>query len=63
MEDENILGAHHGHSIKHHIDVLVEKSLIKISLDDKVTLHDLIKDMGREIVRRESPKEPGKRSR
>ncbi|XP_027923241.1 TMV resistance protein N-like isoform X3 [Vigna unguiculata] len=62
-EVEDILRAHHGHNIKHHIDVLVEKSLIKISLDGKVTLHDLIKDMGREIVRRESPKEPGKRSR
>ncbi|BAU01584.1 TMV resistance protein [Vigna angularis] len=62
-EVEDILRAHHGHSIKHHIDVLVEKSFIKISLDGKVTLHNLIEDMGREIVRRESPKEPGKRSR
>ena len=26
-------------------------------------LHDLIEDMGKEIVRRESPTEPGKRSR
>jgi len=62
-EVEDILRAHHGHSIKHHIEVLVEKSLIKVSLDGKVTLHDLIEDMGREIVRRESPKQPGKRSR
>jgi hypothetical protein len=28
-----------------------------------VTLHDLIEGMGKEIVRQESPKEPGKRSR
>jgi hypothetical protein len=28
-----------------------------------VTLHNLIQDMGREIVRQESPLEPGKRSR
>ena len=28
-----------------------------------MTLHDLIEDMGKEIVRRESPKEPGERSR
>ncbi|KAL2334239.1 hypothetical protein Fmac_015452 [Flemingia macrophylla] len=38
---EEILRAHHGHCIKHHIGVLVEKSLIKISFDGKVTLHDL----------------------
>ncbi|CAJ1947541.1 unnamed protein product [Sphenostylis stenocarpa] len=62
-EMEDILRAHHGHCMKHHIRVLVEKSLVKISLDGNVTLHDLIEDMGREIVRKESPKEPGKRSR
>jgi hypothetical protein len=26
-------------------------------------MHDLLQEMGREIVRQESPKEPGKRSR
>ena len=26
-------------------------------------MHDLLQDMGKEIVRRESPKEPGGRSR
>ena len=26
-------------------------------------MHDLLRDMGREIVRQESPDEPGKRSR
>ncbi|KAL2951428.1 hypothetical protein AAZX31_19G049700 [Glycine max] len=62
-EVQDILHAHHGHCMKHHIGVLVEKSLIKISLDGYVTLHDLIEDMGKEIVRKESPQEPGKRSR
>jgi hypothetical protein len=49
---------------------LVDKSLIKIntkyywgSHDVYVTVHDLIEDMGKEIVRQESPKEPGERSR
>jgi len=60
---EDILHVHHGHCMKHYIGVLVEKSLIKISWNDKVTLHDLIEDMGKEIVRKESPKELGKRSR
>ena len=30
--------------------------------DDKVWMHDLLEDMGKEIVRQESPK-PGERSR
>ncbi|KHN30249.1 TMV resistance protein N [Glycine soja] len=63
VEVEDILHAHHGHCMKHHIGVLVEKSLIKISFDGNVTLHDLIEDMGKEIVRQESVKEPRKRSR
>jgi hypothetical protein len=65
-EIEDILHAHYGDCIKHKIEVLVDKSLIKISHHDQhdiVTMHDLIEDMGREIVRQESPKEHGKRSR
>ncbi|XP_045794742.1 disease resistance protein RPV1-like isoform X2 [Trifolium pratense] len=60
---EQILHAHHGVIMKDHINVLVEKSLIKISESGYVTLHDLIEDMGKEIVRQESPEDPGKRSR
>ncbi|RHN55369.1 putative winged helix-turn-helix DNA-binding domain, leucine-rich repeat domain, L [Medicago truncatula] len=44
------------------IQVLVDKSLIKID-DRHVRLHDMIEDMGREIVRLESPAKPGERSR
>ncbi|CAL5185990.1 unnamed protein product [Lathyrus oleraceus] len=62
VEVENILHAHYGHSIKHQVGVLTEKSLIKIT-SHKVTLHDLIEDMGKEVVRQESPKELGERSR
>jgi hypothetical protein len=61
-EVEDILTAHYALTVKDSIGVLINKSLIKID-DDLVTLHDLIQDMGREIVRRESPDEPGKRSR
>ncbi|RHN52467.1 putative winged helix-turn-helix DNA-binding domain-containing protein [Medicago truncatula] len=49
--------------MRYHIGVLVKKSLVKIINERFVTLHDLIEDMGKEIVRQESPKEPGKRSR
>ena len=63
-----ILHVHYGYCIKSHIGVLVDKSLIKFSWcqfsqTDKVTLHDLIEVMGKEVVRQESPKEPGERSR
>ncbi|PRQ59959.1 putative winged helix-turn-helix DNA-binding domain, leucine-rich repeat domain, L [Rosa chinensis] len=43
--------------------VLADRALINISKDDDLTMHDLLQEMGREIVRLESPKEPGKRSR
>ena len=45
------------------IDVLQDKSLITIASDGALWMHDLLKEMGRDIVRRESPEEPGKRSR
>nr|AKQ06244.1 disease resistance protein [Caragana korshinskii] len=60
---KRMLHAHHGDSKEDHIRVLVENSLIKISESHTVTLHDLIEDVGKEIVRQESPGEPGKRSR
>ena len=63
---EKILHDHYGHCIKSHIRVLVDKSLIKMSRSGrsyKVTLHDLMENMGKEIVRQESCKEPGERSR
>nr|ABF81434.1 TIR-NBS-TIR type disease resistance protein [Populus trichocarpa] len=42
--------------------VLIEKSLISVSRD-RVWMHNLLQIMGKEIVRCEDPKEPGKRSR
>ncbi|CAK8574970.1 unnamed protein product [Lathyrus sativus] len=58
---ENILHAHHGSSMRRGIELLIERSLIKLD-DGLVALHELIQDMGREIVRQES-KEPNERSR
>ncbi|XP_058743672.1 uncharacterized protein LOC131616376 [Vicia villosa] len=45
------------------IAVLIERNLVKIEKNNKLGMHDLIRDMGREIVRESSAKEPGKRSR
>ena len=42
--------------------VLIYKSLIKLQ-NDKLWMHDLFQEMGRDIVRKECPKDPGKCSR
>ena len=44
------------------INVLVNKSLLTIEYGC-LKMHDLIQDMGREIVRKEAPKNPGQLSR
>ena len=63
-EVEYLLSAHHGYCFKpHRFRFLLETSLIKIDEHNHVKMHDLIQDMGREIVRQESPDHPGKRSR
>ncbi|XP_043687681.1 TMV resistance protein N-like [Telopea speciosissima] len=45
------------------LDVLCAKSLVTISEDGKLGMHDLLRDLGRDIVRQESIKKPGERSR
>ncbi|KAK9200606.1 hypothetical protein WN944_015804 [Citrus x changshan-huyou] len=45
------------------LNVLVHKSLITLSYSNKLQMHDLLQEMGREIVCQEFVKEPGKRSR
>ena len=45
------------------IGVLKDKSLITIDDYGILWMHELLQDMGQEIIRRESPKEPGGRSR
>jgi len=59
---EKLLHDRYGYCIKSHVGVLVDKSLIKINFN-LLTLHDLIEDMGKEVVRQESPNNPGERSR
>ncbi|CAN6702781.1 unnamed protein product [Malus baccata var. baccata] len=59
---EAILDACSRFSVKAEIDTLRNRCLLYIE-DDKLRMHDLIRDMGREIVRVESPMELEKRSR
>ncbi|MCH94091.1 NBS-containing resistance-like protein, partial [Trifolium medium] len=45
------------------IAVLIDRSLLKVEKNNKLGMHDLIRDMGREIVRQSSPRKLGERSR
>ncbi|KAH1152309.1 hypothetical protein GLYMA_16G213900v4 [Glycine max] len=58
-EVEHMLRGLYNNCMKHHIDVLVDKSLIKVR-HGTVNMHDLIQVVGREIERQISPEEPGK---
>ena len=45
------------------ITVLIERDFIKLERNNKLEMHPLLRDMGREIICREWPQEPHKRSR
>ena len=45
------------------IQKLVDRCLVTIDKDNKLMMHQLLRDMGREIVRQESPEDLGKRTR
>ncbi|PNX98847.1 disease resistance protein (TIR-NBS-LRR class) [Trifolium pratense] len=45
------------------ISVLVERSLVTVDDKNKLGMHDLLRDMGREIIREKSPNEPEEYSR
>ncbi|KAK9903182.1 hypothetical protein M0R45_001193 [Rubus argutus] len=57
-----ILEGSDDHCPDNDIEVLMEKSLVTL-FGRKLWMHDLILELGREIVREECPGEPGKRSR
>ena len=52
-----------GYYPDYNIGVLIEKSLITTGSYGILWMHDLLQDMGQEIVRRESSGKPGRRSR
>ncbi|KAI5413575.1 hypothetical protein KIW84_057952 [Lathyrus oleraceus] len=45
------------------ISILVERSLVTVDDKNKLGMHDLLRDMGREIIREKSPEEPEARCR
>ncbi|XP_057495794.1 disease resistance protein RUN1 [Actinidia eriantha] len=45
------------------IGVLTCRCLVAVNRDNKLRMHDFLRDTGREIVRKESLKDPGRRSR
>ncbi|CAL2229024.1 unnamed protein product [Prunus armeniaca] len=45
------------------IEVLIEKALISVEHGDYIRMHDLLEEMGKDIVEQESPTEAGGRSR
>ncbi|KAK9290772.1 hypothetical protein L1049_008949 [Liquidambar formosana] len=52
-----------GFSSEAAIHVLTERHLLTIDKNNKLKMHDLLRDMGREIILEESPNNPGERSR
>ncbi|XP_028791384.1 TMV resistance protein N-like [Neltuma alba] len=45
------------------LQILIERSLVKVGRNNKLEMHDLLQKMGKEIIREDSPKDPEKRSR
>ncbi|KAL4316639.1 hypothetical protein AHAS_Ahas15G0305200 [Arachis hypogaea] len=62
MKVTAVLQAHYDRGIKYHIGMLVEKSLTKID-QLRITLHDLIENMDKDICREKSSKVARKYSR
>ncbi|MED6167350.1 hypothetical protein PIB30_001772 [Stylosanthes scabra] len=52
-----------GHSAEIGINVLMERCLVTVDTQRKLGMHGLLRDMGREIIRRSLPTKPEKRSR
>ncbi|XP_021829920.1 TMV resistance protein N-like isoform X2 [Prunus avium] len=48
---------------KNCIEVLVDKAMITVEWDKRILMHDLLANLGKDIVRKESPNDPGQRSR
>ncbi|XP_052113193.1 TMV resistance protein N-like [Arachis duranensis] len=52
-----------GHFPQIGIEILIEKSFVTLGWGNKLEMHDLLEEMGKNIVFQESPNDPGKRSR
>ena len=56
LQDSNLF-------LESELGVLIRRCLVTIDCLNRLTMHDMIINMGREVVRKESPKVPGERSR
>ncbi|KAL8204485.1 hypothetical protein R6Q57_010108 [Mikania cordata] len=45
------------------IKILIDRGLLSVTKDNRLMMHQLVQEMGRDLVRQESPKKPWKRSR
>ncbi|KAJ0809839.1 putative TIR domain, P-loop containing nucleoside triphosphate hydrolase [Helianthus annuus] len=45
------------------IENLMDKCFLRMGWNNKLTMHSLIQEMGRDLIRQESPNKPGERSR
>uniref|UniRef100_A0A6N2KK17 TIR domain-containing protein n=1 Tax=Salix viminalis TaxID=40686 RepID=A0A6N2KK17_SALVM len=59
----HVLEAQCGYNPEDDLGTLSERSLIKVNAFGEISMHNLLRDMGREIIHKESPDHPGKRSR
>uniref|UniRef100_A0A6N2LUE2 TIR domain-containing protein n=1 Tax=Salix viminalis TaxID=40686 RepID=A0A6N2LUE2_SALVM len=59
----HILETRCGYNPEDDLGTLGERSLIKVNASGEISMHNLLRDMGREIIHKESPDHPGKRSR
>ncbi|KAF5481845.1 hypothetical protein F2P56_002465 [Juglans regia] len=65
MDKENVVQILDGCGLfaKIGISVLIQRCLLTVGQRNKLSMHDLLRDMGREIVREKCPNEPGRWSR
>uniref|UniRef100_A0A6N2LTI3 TIR domain-containing protein n=1 Tax=Salix viminalis TaxID=40686 RepID=A0A6N2LTI3_SALVM len=59
----HVLEARCGYNPEDDLGTLGERSLIKVNASGEISMHNLLRDMGREIIHKESLDHPGKRSR
>jgi len=58
-----VLEGRYGYNQEDDLGTLIERSLIKVNDSGTISMHDLLQEMGREIVKEESPENPAQRSR
>ena len=58
-----VLEGRSGYNPEDDLGTLIERSLIKVHDSGTISMHDLLREMGRGIVKDESPENPAQRSR